>query len=69
MILYTGPVIPLPKNGQIRYKTKFAFVPTTVYSRDLEIRYTIWLQNYVVQEEFAFTDYGHTWIQSQKFIK
>lgn len=41
-----------PNIGDIRYKTKFAFLPTTVLSKITMTDHRIWLEMYLEEQEY-----------------
>ena len=42
-----------PKPGDVRYKTKFAFLPTTVLSKITMTDHRIWLELYLEEQEYV----------------
>lgn len=47
-----------PTLGDIRYKTRFAFLPTRVLSMITMTDHIVWLQLYLEEQEYAVID---TW--------
>ena len=45
-----------PKLGDVRYKTRFAFLPTRVLSKITMTDYIVWLQFYLEEQEYAVLD-------------
>ena len=44
-----------PKIGDIRFKTRFAFLPTRVFSKITMTDHIIWLELYLEEQEFTRT--------------
>lgn len=44
-----------PKPGDVRYKTKFAFLPTVVLSKLTNTDHRIWLELYIEEQEYVKT--------------
>ena len=42
-----------PKLGEIRFKTKFAFLPTVVLSKLTNTDHKIWLELYIEEQEYT----------------
>lgn len=45
----------IPSVGDIRFRTRFAWLPTTVLSKITMTDHIIWLQLYVEEQEFTRT--------------
>jgi hypothetical protein len=52
-----------PKPGDVRYKTKFAFLPTVVLSKLTNTDHRIWLELYIEEQQYVKTlnDDGFHW--------
>ena len=46
-----------PKLGDVRYKTRFAFLPTRVLSKITMTDYIIWMQFYLEEQEYVASGY------------
>jgi hypothetical protein len=44
-----------PKMGEIRFKTKFAWLPTRVISKLTDTDHMIWLELYIEEQEYKCT--------------
>jgi hypothetical protein len=44
-----------PKLGEIRFKTKFAWLPTRVISKLTDTDHRIWLELYIEEQEYTRT--------------
>lgn len=67
----THPVKPEP--GEIRFKTRFAWLPTTVLSKITYTDHVIWLELYVEEQEYVASlgfdgNIVHTWHTVSKTI-
>ena len=47
-----------PKLGDVRFKTKFAFLPTRVLSKLTMTDHIIWLELYIEEQEYRRTSDG-----------
>jgi hypothetical protein len=61
-----------PKVGDIRFKTKFAFLPTRVLSKLTDTDHIIWLELYIEEQmycsEFGFDERVYYWKTVAKTI-
>ena len=46
-----------PKLGDVRYKTRFAFLPTRVLSKITMTDHIIWMQFYLEEQEYVASGY------------
>lgn len=53
-----------PKAGDVRFKTKFAWLPTTVLSKITMTDHKIWLELYLEEQQYV-REYQNGW---EKFI-
>ena len=47
-----------PKLGEIRFKTKFAWLPTRVISKLTDTDHMIWFELYIEEQEYKCTSDG-----------
>lgn len=61
-----------PQEGDIRFKTRLAFLPTTVFNNSTKESQTIWLRFYVEEQEYLYYetyDYcAYKWFINSKII-
>jgi hypothetical protein len=61
-----------PQEGDIKFKTRFSFLPTTVLNNSTEKYQTIWLRFYVEEQEYNYYEThnhcGYKWFISTKII-
>lgn len=55
-----------PKHGDIRFRTRFAWFPTTVLSKITMTDHVIWFQLYVEEQEYII---DHGWGGIDKYWK
>jgi hypothetical protein len=53
-----------PKIGEVRFKTKFAFLPTRVLSKLTNTDHMIWFELYIEEQEYV-REYQQGW---ERFI-
>lgn len=56
-----------PKPGDVRFKTKFAFLPTRVLSKITDTDHMVWLELYI--EEQVYVTKHNTWDGSYEVWK
>jgi hypothetical protein len=59
-----------PKIGDIRFKTKFAWLPTIVLSKLTNTDHRIWLELYIEEQEYkrSIHDFEYYWYTVAKTI-
>jgi hypothetical protein len=48
----------IPNRGDVRFKTRFAWLPTTVLSKITMTDHIVWLQLYLEEQEYIYKGIG-----------
>jgi hypothetical protein len=57
-----------PKLGDVRFKTKFAWLPTRVISKLTDTDHMIWFELYIEEQEYQRYKSGYTYEWNERWV-